>query len=191
MAWVGDDAARLTNGAGRRSSAEESAERVIGLTRLRLDRLRIGSMDGVEMCNNATHLQLQHNLLTRIESLEFFSQLQFLVLSHNQIGTIEGLAHLHTLHYLDLSHNCIAEVEVGALPPNLKALELHGNPLLDEGCAVVASALRGGVTPSLDWIYLGRNHASAAAVTELREQLYSAIRARRTNQWLEGVAAAL
>eukprot|EP00320_Phaeocystis_rex_P013693 CAMPEP_0119096708 /NCGR_PEP_ID=MMETSP1178-20130426/173702_1 /TAXON_ID=33656 /ORGANISM="unid sp, Strain CCMP2000" /LENGTH=65 /DNA_ID=CAMNT_0007080609 /DNA_START=14 /DNA_END=208 /DNA_ORIENTATION=- len=48
-------------------SAEESAERVIGLTRLRLDRLRIKSMDGLELCNGATHVYLQHNLLCKIE----------------------------------------------------------------------------------------------------------------------------
>lgn len=109
--------------------------------------------------------------------LRALPQLELLCLNRNNVGAA-GLRHL--LH---------AEPQ-GALAA-LKTLELHGNPLLDEGCAVVASALRGGVAPSLDWIYLGRNHASAAAVTELREQLYSAIRARRTNQWLEGVAAAL
>ena len=66
-------------------SAEESAERVIGLTHLRLDRLRIGSMDGLELCNGATHIHLQHNLLREIESLDFFNALQFLVLANNQV----------------------------------------------------------------------------------------------------------
>ena len=78
-------------------SAEESAERVIGLTHLRLDRLRIGSMDGLELCNGATHIHLQHNLLREIESLDFFNALQFLVLAHNQLEALDGLAHLAKL----------------------------------------------------------------------------------------------
>ena len=108
--------------------AEESAERVIGLTHLRLDRLRIGSMDGLELCNGATHIYLQHNLLHEIESLEFFNALQFLVLANNQLEELDGLAHLSTLQYLDLSGNRIAEAPVAKLPPNLKALDLHDNP---------------------------------------------------------------
>ena len=108
--------------------AEESAERVIGLTHLRLDRLRIGSMDGLELCNGATHIHLQHNLLREIESLDFFNALQFLVLANNQLEALDGLAHLGTLQYLDVSANNIADAPVAKLPPNLKALDLHDNP---------------------------------------------------------------
>ena len=109
-------------------SAEESAERVIGLTHLRLDRLRIGSMDGLELCNGATHIHLQHNLLREIESLDFFNALQFLVLAHNQLEALDGLAHLATLQYLDVSFNRIADAPVEKLPTSLKALDLHDNP---------------------------------------------------------------
>jgi hypothetical protein len=137
-------------------SAEESAERVIGLTHLRLDRLRIGSMDGLELCNGATHIHLQHNLLREIESLDFFNALQFLVLANNQLEALDGLAyatqelesqasrsqvgllltrlslalhrHLATLQYLDVSFNRIADAPVAKLPPSLKALDLNDNP---------------------------------------------------------------
>jgi len=63
-----------------------------GLQRLRLGHLRLGSMDGLEPCNAATHLYLQHNLLSEIESLEFFARLQFLVLSHNKLTHVTGIS---------------------------------------------------------------------------------------------------
>ena len=64
--------------------ADALAEQLMGLTRLRLDRLRLDSMDGLDICSgSATHLQLQHNLLTGLDGLEFFDQLQYLVVAHN------------------------------------------------------------------------------------------------------------
>ena len=114
-------------------SAEDVAERLMGLRRLRLDRLRLNSMDGLELVGTgATHILLQHNLLTHIDGLEFFSKLQYLVLSHNQISRIAGVSHLSSLQYLDLAHNLVASADTDALPKGLMALELVGNPCAAE-----------------------------------------------------------
>jgi hypothetical protein len=114
----------------RSLSADEYAERVLGLQRLRLGHLRLGSMDGLEPCNAATHLYLQHNLLSEIESLDIFARLQFLVLSHNRLTQVTGVSHLATLLHLDLSHNQIEEVTrpSKAFPPALVQLSVAANP---------------------------------------------------------------
>lgn len=111
-------------------SAEEYAERVLGLQRLRLGHLRLGSMDGLEPCNAATHLYLQHNLLSEIESLEFFARLQFLVLSHNKLTHVTGISQLAALLHLDLSHNQIGEIArpSDVFPAALVQLNVAANP---------------------------------------------------------------
>ena len=112
----------------RKLSSDDVAQRVLGLTRLRLDRLRLNSMDGIDVCNGATHVHLQHNRLRTIEDLSFFDKLQYLVISHNNLGEINGIAHLKALQYLDASCNAVAAVDASALPTHLMALELTGNP---------------------------------------------------------------
>ena len=112
----------------RKLSSDDVAQRVLGLTRLRLDRLRLNSMDGIDVCNGATHVHLQHNRLRTIEDLSFFDKLQYLVISHNHLDEISGIAHLKALQYLDASYNAVAAVDASALPTHLMALELTGNP---------------------------------------------------------------
>jgi hypothetical protein len=112
----------------RKLSSDDVAQRVLGLTRLRLDRLRLNSMDGIDVCNGATHVHLQHNRLRTIEDLSFFDKLQYLVISHNHLDEISGIAHLKALQYLDASYNAVAAVDASALPMHLMALELTGNP---------------------------------------------------------------
>ena len=112
----------------RKLSSDDVAQRVLGLTRLRLDRLRLNSMDGIDVCNGATHVHLQHNRLRTIEDLSFFDKLQYLVISHNHLDEISGIAHLKALQYLDASCNAVAAVDASALPTHLMALELTGNP---------------------------------------------------------------
>ncbi|KOO31015.1 leucine-rich repeat-containing protein 46 [Chrysochromulina tobinii] len=112
----------------RKLSSDDVAQRVLGLTRLRLDRLRLSSMDGIDVCNGATHVHLQHNRLRTIEDLSFFDKLQYLVISHNHLDEISGIAHLKALQYIDASYNAVAAVDASALPTHLMALELTGNP---------------------------------------------------------------
>ena len=112
----------------RKLSSDDVAQRVLGLTRLRLDRLRLNSMDGIDVCNGATHVHLQHNRLRTIEDLSFFDKLQYLVISHNHLDEISGIAHLKALQYIDASYNAVAAVDASALPTHLMALELTGNP---------------------------------------------------------------
>ena len=114
-----------------RLSQDDIAQRVLGLTRLRLDRLRLDSMDGLDVCNGATHVMLQHNMLRQIEDLTFFNKLQYLVVSHNQLETLSGLTHLKSLQYLDATYNRIEMADPKALPTELMALELTGNPCAD------------------------------------------------------------
>ena len=108
--------------------ADDLATRIMELTRLPLDRLRLDSMDGLDVCTGATHLHLQHNELREIDSLEFFDRLKYLTVSHNQLTRLAGLSHLKTLQYLDASNNLIARVDTRELPVQLMALELTGNP---------------------------------------------------------------
>ena len=109
-----------------RGGGEAMADSLLSLTRLRLDRLELGSMDGLGGAT-AQHAYLQHNRISRIEGLEFFSDLRFLVLGANEIEAIEGLAHLRALEYLDLSQNRIADAAAHELPAELRALDLYGN----------------------------------------------------------------
>ncbi|KAL1529651.1 hypothetical protein AB1Y20_000592 [Prymnesium parvum] len=114
-------------------SADALADRMLTIQRLRLDRLRLGSMEGLDVCNAATHLHLQHNLITTIEGLDFFDRLQYLVVAHNHLAQLEGLKHLATLQYLDASHNKIVAVAWKRdLPPSLMAVELQGNPCANQ-----------------------------------------------------------
>lgn len=113
-------------------SPDALAEKMLKFQRLRLDRLRLDSMDGLDVCNAATHLHLQHNLIREIDGLDFFDRLQYLVVAHNQLTKLEGVAHLTTLQYLDASHNQIAVVAwQQELPAKLMTLELQGNPCAD------------------------------------------------------------
>ncbi len=122
------DAAELA-----RKSPDEMAEAVISSKRLQLDRLRLDSMDGLDLCNGATHVQLQHNRISEIEGLDFFSSLQYLTISHNLLSSLDGLAQCGALRYLDASHNAIAQARAASLPAaTLMALELMGNPCVDE-----------------------------------------------------------
>ena len=109
-------------------SDDDLATRVLGIKRLRLDRLRLSSMDGIELCDAASHVYLQHNMIREVEGLEFFSSLSFLVLSHNQLTSISGVSALPALQYLAAAHNQVADLEPHAFPPALMALELQGNP---------------------------------------------------------------
>ena len=121
----------LDRSARRACSAEDLAEQLMCLTRLRLDRLRLNSLDGLELCNGVTHLHLQHNRLRDLEGLDFLNQLGYLMISHNRLSQLSGLSHLPSLQYVDASHNAIAECDGSALPPGLMALELHANPCVD------------------------------------------------------------
>ena len=47
--------------------------------------------------------------------------------------------------------------------PSLEILGLGDNQITDEGCAALASALRGGALPALDTLYLKGNRASQKA----------------------------
>lgn len=100
---------------GERLSSDDVAARVVTLTRLRLDRLGIADMDGLECCDAATHVYLQHNQISQIDGLPFLRAITFLCLDHNRIARVEGVGHLRALQYLGLAHNQIASVDVGGL----------------------------------------------------------------------------
>jgi len=111
-------------------NADEYADRVLGLKRLRLGHLRLGAMDGLDPCNGATHIYLQHNLISELDGLDFFTSLQFLVLSHNNLTEVAGVSHLASLLHLDIAHNQIQAVVKPAtlFPPSLLHLNLAANP---------------------------------------------------------------
>lgn len=99
---------------GEKPSPDEIAQRVVKLTRVRLNRQNIADMDGLECCDAATHIYLQHNAITRIDALQFFKSLSFLSLDYNLIEQIECVRHLPALNYLGIAHNRIARVDLGA-----------------------------------------------------------------------------
>eukprot|EP00965_Chrysotila_dentata_P216388 6189344-Pleurochrysis_carterae.AAC.1 len=109
-------------------SEDHVADALLAVKRLRLSDMRIGSLDGLELCNGATHLYLQHNLISEIDGLEFFGKLEFLSLSDNKISAISGVRHLKTLQYLDLSFNQLINAETSELPLQLLGLDLSMNP---------------------------------------------------------------
>merc|ERR1719271_1605959 len=89
-------------------------------------------MDGLDVCNGATHLLLQHNRLACVDGLDFFDKLQYLVVSHNRLTRLDNIGHLRALQYLDAQSNLLVEVpEREALPEGLMALELTGNPCVE------------------------------------------------------------
>jgi hypothetical protein len=106
-----------------------SANRFFAVDRLYLDRLRLKSVDHLELFTGVTHVYLQHNLLTTLaDGFDYLPRLRFLSLSHNRVLQLADLTHLSTLQCLDLSHNDIETFDVDWLPSSLVVLNLAGNP---------------------------------------------------------------
>ena len=53
--------------------------------------------------------------------------------------------------------------------PSLECINLSDNQIADEGCAALASALRGGALPALKRLALDKNPASEEAQNAARE----------------------
>ena len=62
---------------------------------------------------------LQRNFLSRLENLENLSALQFLVLSRNRLSSLQGIASLPNLLALDVDHNALIDICAQELPPSL------------------------------------------------------------------------
>lgn len=77
--------------------------------------------------------------IIEIDNLDLFDNITELDLQHNKITKIENLGHLMKLHHLDLSGNAIdaGGLSVERLPPNLKTINLSGNP-----CVSCAEAMK-------------------------------------------------
>lgn len=125
--------------------SDQVADAVLSLTHLRLDRLRIGAIENLDVFGDSvTNLYLQHNFISKIENLEALQhRLRFLVLSGNRIAKMEGLAALQALEYLNLAENLIEALpeEERELPKSIRILDMHDNPV-SEKQGYVATLLR-------------------------------------------------
>lgn len=110
----------------------EKYEAMLTLTRIDLDRQRIGFISGLDTFSCLRHLSLCRNRIKRIGGLEMLPQLEVLSLAENEISRIEGIQHLNLLYSLDLAENKIKAVESrelsAAIPSTLVSLQLNGNP---------------------------------------------------------------
>merc|ERR1711990_19363 len=75
----------------------EKYEAMLNLSRLDLDRQRIGYISGLETFTSLRHLSLRANRIKHISGLASLSLLEVLGLGENQIESIEGLIHLKQL----------------------------------------------------------------------------------------------
>ncbi|KAJ3304608.1 hypothetical protein HDV03_002561 [Kappamyces sp. JEL0829] len=110
------------------ADAEDSVRK---LTRVRLDRLELQSVDNLGVfCPATTHLYLQHNAIASLPLPGLgLDRLVFLTLAHNKLKDTKGLETLGSLSLLDLEGNLIASGDSLHLPPQLDYLVLRENPI--------------------------------------------------------------
>ena len=110
-------------------TADEVADLLGGLKRLRLAWKNVAAIDNLDFFTNLTEVYLQHNRIERIDNLHEHccSKVTMLSLSNNRITAVEGLVQLKSLEFLDLSENAIASVEGNEFPKALMILNMSGN----------------------------------------------------------------
>ena len=107
----------------------DSAEAVVGLTKIHLEGQGIAEIDNLEFLGpGVTHLYLQGNLIERVENLEVVPTVKVLALMDNVITKLAGVRMLTQLEVLDVSRNDIESVDGVDLPPSIRFLNLEGNP---------------------------------------------------------------
>ena len=111
------------------STADDIAEQVLALTRVRLDNCSITHIDNLECLGRVTHLSLDDNSITELENLDCLPHLRTLSVARNRIRVLGGLSTLHSLLLLDVSHNMIAAIDASAIPRSVTLLSLFGNPI--------------------------------------------------------------
>ena len=91
---------------------------------------------GIDELEKMSKIDLSNQSIENIDNLEVFSEIEELVLSRNLISKIENLSFLRNLAILDVSFNSIDSVSLKAavseLPPNIKSINLSGNPCCDD-----------------------------------------------------------
>jgi hypothetical protein len=104
-------------------TADQIADAVVKLDKVRLDDECIDEIDNLEGLVAVTQLQLQRNRLQTICNLESLQHLQLLSLASNDIMDLRNLTCLVTLKALDVSYNLLDEVDLLCLgcpcPANL------------------------------------------------------------------------
>jgi len=90
--------------------ADQIADAVMKLDKVRLDDECIEEIDNLEALGAVTHLQLQRNRLQCMCNLESLQHLQLLTLASNDIMDIQNLTCLRTLKAFDIGYNLLDEV---------------------------------------------------------------------------------
>ncbi|KAL3987168.1 hypothetical protein ACER0C_014283 [Sarotherodon galilaeus] len=106
------------------------------LSKLELNNNTIEKIQGLDHLINLTWLNLSFNKIEKIEGLECVQKLEVLNLSNNKISVIENMDTLENLTHFFISNNLIGQLDnVLYLRKfkNLAAVNLFGNPFLNEG----------------------------------------------------------
>merc|ERR1712154_78405 len=106
------------------------------LIQLRLDNNSIECIENLSHLSNLEWLDLSFNRISKIEGLDELKKLTDLCLVNNFIRRIENLQNNVNLQVLSLGNNCIESIDENILPlrqfEHLEALNLRGNPIIDE-----------------------------------------------------------
>ncbi|XP_073824605.1 tbCMF46 [Musca autumnalis] len=155
------------------------------LTKLSLNCNKIETIEHLDMLVNLKELDLSFNYIERIENLDKLVNLEVLSLFSNLITKIENLDNLEKLIILSIGNNLINStegIERFRFLPNLKVLNLEGNPLAQESefslCDYVAAIL-----PNLkyyEYVAIKEEQRESA-----RARFYRELREIETNEEME------
>ncbi|XP_061387278.1 dynein regulatory complex subunit 3 [Musca vetustissima] len=155
------------------------------LTKLALNCNKIETIEHLDMLVNLKELDLSFNYIERIENLDKLVNLEVLSLFSNQIVRIENLDNLEKLVILSIGNNLIRStdgIERFRFLPNLKVLNLEGNPVSQESDFSLSDYVA-AVLPNLkyyEYMIIKEEQRESA-----RERFYRELREIETNEEME------
>ncbi|XP_058984362.1 dynein regulatory complex subunit 3 isoform X2 [Musca domestica] len=155
------------------------------LTKLSLNCNKIETIEHLDMLVNLKELDLSFNYIERIENLEKLVNLEVLSLFSNLIVKIENLDNLEKLVILSIGNNLISSpegIERFRFLPNLKVLNLEGNPLAQESEFSLSDYIA-AILPKLkyyEYVAIGDEQRESA-----RRRFYRELREIETNEEME------
>lgn len=112
---------------------EALAEKILQITKLKLDRCGIKKLENLECFDKVTHAYFQYNEIEEIsDAFTFMPNLLFLAIFNNKIKKIENLSSNIKLEFLDISNNNISDFDVNELPKSIRYLNYNGNPCCED-----------------------------------------------------------
>ena len=108
-------------------------EKLKNITKLRINKVAISDLSGIDELTNLTSLTLQSNTnLISINGIEKLINLENLEISTNKVENIENISKIEKLKTLSLRNNNISDITPLSDNTELTSLDLRGNINIDE-----------------------------------------------------------